>query len=185
MESVFERLCTPEVLIEAARRVIAKGGAPGVDGVTVEAFGQRLESAGQDLATELREGHYRPAPVRLVSLPQEGKNRPIAILTVRDRVVHRAVAELLGPLFEPSFSPASFAFRPGRGALLAAKAVETRIQEGCTFAALGDIERFFERILHPALLLKLKEKIPEPQLLSLVIRLVRSPVLRKSSPYPV
>jgi group II intron reverse transcriptase/maturase len=109
-------LLTVEHLHEAHRRV-RRGSAPGVDRVTADEYGQDLDGRIGDLHARLVAGTYRASPVRRVHIPKDGgRTRPIGIPTYEDKIVQRAVAMLLEPIFEQDFLDCSFGFRPGRGA---------------------------------------------------------------------
>jgi retron-type reverse transcriptase len=128
--SLYGDVCRREVLEAALRQVIANGGAPGVDGMKVEDLAQ---DAGQRerwlarLEAELREKTYRASPVRRVYIPKaDGKQRPLGIPTVRDRVVQTAVVLLL-PIFEADFHENSYAYRPKRRAQQAIDAIKDAV----------------------------------------------------------
>lgn len=107
-------LLTPESLKENLRK-LNQHASPGVDGVTMEAFGEDLDAEIERLWGELRAGRYRATPVRRVYIPKaNGKLRPLGVPTVRDRTVQRAVAEILSTVYEPYFKDVSHGFRPGR-----------------------------------------------------------------------
>ena len=96
-------------------RVQANRGAAGVDGQSVERFGARAEIYLAELRKELHDGSFRPQPVRRVEIPKgDGRTRPLGIPTVKDRIVQTALKFVLEPIFEVTFCPASYGFRPGR-----------------------------------------------------------------------
>lgn len=103
--TMIEEILEPENLAQAWKRVKANKGAPGIDGMTVEDFPAFARKHWPRIATAIREGSYRPAPVRRVWIPKpDGAKRPLGIPTVLDRVIQQAVAQVLGPLFEADFS---------------------------------------------------------------------------------
>src|SRR5438552_17926044 len=113
--SLMGQVLDPRRLRAAYEAVRKNHGAPGVDGVTVEAFGENLEANLETLAAELRARTYRPQSVRRVWIDKPaGGQRPLGIPTVRDRVVQQAVLHVLEPIFEAVFSPQCHVFRHGR-----------------------------------------------------------------------
>jgi retron-type reverse transcriptase len=118
-ERLFEELCTIERLRAGFRRVKKNRGSPGIDGVTIEDFESRLTEELSQLKVELDSWTYKPSPVRRVEIPKPGGKgiRLLGVPTVRDRVVHATLKELLEPIFEPLFSDHSYGFiRPIPGA---------------------------------------------------------------------
>jgi RNA-directed DNA polymerase len=115
----------------AYEAVRSNRGEPGVDGVTVEAFGGELEANLAALVVEVRGKTYRPQPVRRVWIPKpDGGQRPLGIPAVRDRVVQQAVVQVLGPIFEADFSPHSHGFRPGRSTFSALRELYGQMRGG-------------------------------------------------------
>lgn len=140
----WERFVAQDTLQEAWHRVLLRGGGPGVDGVTTEAFALDAQAQLAMLATELREGRYRPLRPRWVEVAKEGGGiRRLGVLAVRDRVVQVALHMILSPLWERRFLPCSYAYRPGRSALQAVAAVEAALKEGREWVVDADIASFF------------------------------------------
>lgn len=153
----------------AYEAVRANGGAPGVDGVTVEAFGESLEAHLRALIAELRAWTYRPHPVRRVLLPKpDGGQRPLGIPAVRDRVVQQAVLQVLEPIFEATFSPHSHGFRPERSTLTALRELYGHVRAGHIYLVDLDIEKFFDTIPHEPLLDAVAEWVADGSILRLV-----------------
>lgn len=173
----LEALADPARLRRAFDEVNIRKGSAGTDGVTVHQFGADLERQIARLAEELASETYRALPVLRVNVQEHGKTRPLAVPTVRDRVVQRALAELLQPVLEPHLSDAAYAFRPGRGALAAVQAAKKALEEGRRTVVVGDIQRFFERIDHGLLLTALGSFVRDHRLLRLVQDMVRAQVL--------
>ncbi len=145
--TMIDEILEPENLAQAWQRVKANQGAPGIDGMTVEDFPAFAREHWPRIATAIREGNYRPAPVRRVWIPKpDGTKRPLGIPTVLDRVIQQAVAQVLGPLFEADFSEQSYGYRPGRSAHQAVAAMETGWKEGRRHAVECDLKSFFDTV---------------------------------------
>ncbi len=145
--TMIDEILEPENLAQAWQRVKANQGAPGIDGMTVEDFPAFAREHWPRIATAIREGNYRPAPVRRVWIPKpDGTKRPLGIPTVLDRVIQQAVAQVLGPLFEADFSEHSYGYRPGRSAHQAVAAMETGWKEGRRHAVECDLKSFFDTV---------------------------------------
>ncbi len=115
--SLIDKVYRMDNLRAAYRAVRANnGGAPGIDGETVDAFGENLEARLAEIYQELRSGSYEPSPVRRVEIPKpDGSKRPLGIPTVGDRVVQQALLNVVQPIFDPpEFHPSSYGYRPGR-----------------------------------------------------------------------
>ena len=151
---------------EAVRR---NHGAPGVDGITVEAFGENLEANLVALATELRARTYQPHPVRRVWIDKPaGGQRPLGIPTVRDRVVQQAVLQVLEPIFEVEFSPHSHGFRPGRGTVTALRDQYVQVRDGHVHIVDVDVEKCFDEIPHEPLIDAVAERVADGSVLRLI-----------------
>ena len=130
-ETMMERILAPENLAAAWKRVKANKGAPGIDGMTVEAFPAFCRKHWPRIREAIMKGTYSPAPVRRVFIPKpDGAQRPLGVPTVLDRVIQQAVAQILNPVFEPDFSEHSYGFREGRNARQAVRQMEAGWEEG-------------------------------------------------------
>jgi RNA-directed DNA polymerase len=168
---MIEEILEPENLSEAWKRVKRNKGAPGIDGMTVEDFPAFAREHWPRIATAIREGNYRPAPVRRVWVPKpDGTQRPLGIPTVLDRMIQQAAAQKLGPLFEADFSQHSYGYRPGRSAHMAVVEMEAGWKEGRRHAVECDLKSFFDTVNHDRLMNALKEKIRCPRVLGLIWR---------------
>jgi RNA-directed DNA polymerase len=169
--TMIEEILEPENLAAAWQRVKANQGAPGIDGMTVEDFPAFARGHWPRIATAIREGAYRPAPVRRVWIPKpDGSKRPLGIPTVLDRVIQQAVAQLLGPLFEADFSEHSYGYRPGRSAHMAVAGMEAGWKEGRRHAVECDLKSFFDTVNHDRLMRSLLGKVRCRKTLGLIRR---------------
>ena len=153
----------------AYEKVRAKRGAPGVDGVSVEEFGERLEENLLKLISELRARTYRPLPVKRVLIPKpDGGQRPLGVPAVRDRVLQQAVLAVLEPIFEADFSPHSHGFRPGRSCFSALRELYGQVRAGHLHIVDVDIEKFFDTIAHEPLIDAVAERVADGSVLRLI-----------------
>lgn len=168
---MIEQILDSENLAEAWKRVKANKGAPGIDGMTVEAFPAFAREHWPRIARALMEGTYRPAAVRRVWIPKpDGTKRPLGVPTVLDRLIQQAIAQVLGPLFEADFSEHSYGFRPGRSAHQAVAEMESGWKEGRRHAVDCDLKSFFDTVNHDRLMVALRKKVRCPRVLGLIRR---------------
>ena len=168
--ALYDRIWRGDVLSEAWRRVRKNRGAAGVDAVTlaeVEAYG--VERMLGELQGALREGRYRPAPVRRVAIGKPGGGvRPLGIPTVCDRVVQQAARMVLEPIFEADFLEVSYGFRPKRSALEALERIRVAFPRGAVWVAEADIRDYFSSIDHERLLGLVAERVSDRRVLKLL-----------------
>ena len=165
-QTMMEQVLNTENLQAAWRRVKANAGAPGIDGMTVEAFPVVCRKHWPRIRSALMAGTYRPAPVRRVFIPKpDGRQRPLGVPTVLDRVIQQALAQALNPLFEGEFSPYSYGFREDRNAHQAVREVEACWKEGRRYAVDCDLKSFFDTVNHDRLMGQLREKIRDRKVL--------------------
>ena len=169
--NMIEEILEPENLSQAWKRVKRNKGASGIDGMTVEDFPAFAREHWPRIATAIREGNYRPAPVRRVFIPKpDGTQRPLGIPTVLDRMIQQAVAQVLSPLFEVDFSEHSYGYRPERSAHQAVVVMEQSWKEDRRHAVECDLKSFFDMVNHDRLMNALLEKIRCRQTLGLIRR---------------
>jgi group II intron reverse transcriptase/maturase len=138
-----------EPLLSEAYHGLRKGAATGVDGVTWEEYGERLDERLRDLVDRLHGGRYQPQPVRRVEILKEnGKTRPLGIPALEDKIVQLAVKWLLEPIYEPWFLGFSYGFRPGRSAHDALDALGAATYRTVSWVLDADIRSFFDTIDH-------------------------------------
>lgn len=168
--ALYDRIHRGDVLWEAWRRVLSNRGAAGVDRITLDAVEEYgVERMIAELQALLRQGSYRPAPVRRVEIPKpDGGRRPLGIPTVRDRVVQQAAKLVLEPIFEADFTPVSYGFRPKRSATAAMERVRTGFIEGYTFVMEFDIRNFFNEIDHARLIELVQRRVSDRRVVKLV-----------------
>ena len=113
--SLIDKIYNKNNILKAFKLVKKNNGAPGIDGVTVQYFTSLLDDKINEIHCELKEGNYKPSPVRRTYIKKDdGTKRPLGIPTVKDRVVQQAVRNVIEPIFEPDFHPSSYGYRPKR-----------------------------------------------------------------------
>ena len=165
MELVVER----QNCLTALQRVKANKGSPGIDGMTVGELSAYLRLNWLRIREDLLAGRYRPQPVRRVAIPKPGGGeRELGIPTVLDRFIQQALLQVLQPRFDPTFSEASFGFRPGRRAHDAVRRAQSFVQDGRRFVVDVDLEKFFDRVNHDVLMGRLAKRIADKRMLGLI-----------------
>jgi RNA-directed DNA polymerase len=175
-EDLMARVLASENLRQAWRQVKANQGAPGVDGMTIEDFPAFAREHWPRIRQALRDETYQPSPVRRTEIPKrhgQGKRR-LGIPTVVDRIIQQAIAQVLGPLFDPGFSASSFGFRPGRSAQQAVKQIQSYIKRGYKVAVDLDLAKFFDRVNHDAVMARVARKVRDKALLRLIGKYLRA-----------
>ena len=166
---LWERIFSRSNLFAALERVQANGGAPGVDGMTVEELPEHLKAHWPNIRAKLEAGTYQPSPVRRVEIPKpNGGVRLIGIPTVQERLVQQVMHQILSLEYEPRFSEHSYGFRPRRSAHDAVKAAQGHIQEGYQWVVDMDLAKFFDTVNHDRLMARMKADIADKRVLRLV-----------------
>jgi len=166
-------------LAAAYKRVAANKGAAGVDHVTIGAFGRHLEKNLRWLGEVMQKQRYCPQAVRRVWIPKPGRKvkRPLGIPTVRDRVVQAALRNVLEPIFERDFAQHSYGFRPQRGCKDALRRVDTLVKCGYHYVVDADLQSYFDTIPHDRLVERIREKVRDGRVLSLIELFLKQGVL--------
>jgi len=177
-EGLWERIISRDNLMAALRRVQRNGGAPGVDGMTVEELPEHLMAHWPSIRAKLEAGRYEPSPVKRVEIPKPGKGmRQLGIPTVQDRFIQQAMHQVLSPQFEPTFSEHNYGFRPGRSAHEAVKAARGHVEAGYKWVVDIDMERFFDTVNHDRLMARMKAVVKEKRVLRLVNAYLKAGVM--------
>ena len=168
--SLIDKVYAGRTLRAAWQHVKANGGAAGIDHVTIAMYERDLDRHLAQLATQLRDGTYRPQPIRRTWIDKPGsrERRPLGIPTVRDRIVQTAVRLVLEPIFEREFAAQSYGFRPGRGCKDALRRVDSLLTAGSTWVVDADLRRYFDSIPQPALLQRVRGRIADGRVLALL-----------------
>ena len=180
---LFDKVFSEKNLLVAFQQVARKKGAAGVDHVTVDEFERRLPDSVWELSDQLKAGTYRPQAVRRVNIPKAGSNetRPLGIPTVRDRTVQAAVVNVIEPIFECDFAERSYGFRPGRGCKDALRRVDQLIKAGYVHTVDADLKSYFDTISHDRLMVRLKEKIADGSVLTLIQLFLKANIMESGA----
>ena len=175
---ILSRILDKDNLNRAYKRVKANKGAPGIDGMTIEASLLWLRENHKELVEKIRKGKYTPSPVRRVEIPKpDGGTRKLGIPTVIDRIIQQAMAQQLMPIFEPLFAEDSFGYRPGRSAKDAILRIKEYAEQGYTRAVVLDLSKYFDTLNHTLLLNLLRQQVKDERVIQMVKRYLKSGVM--------
>ena len=177
--SLIDKIYRMENLEKAYRKVRANKGKPGIDGVSVEAYGCDLGNNLKQLHHDLKTGTYEPQPVKRVNIPKpDGTIRPLGIPTVRDRIAQQAVLNILQPIYEPGFHPSSYGYRPNRSCQKAvAKAEMFMNKYNMRHVVDMDLSKCFDRLDHELIIQEIARKISDGSVLELIKKFLKSGVM--------
>jgi RNA-directed DNA polymerase len=177
--SLIDKVYRLETLELGWAQVESNAGAAGVDRMSVERFAQGRERYLAELAQGLRDGSYRPQPVRRVYIPKGKGQRPLGIPAVKDRVVQAALKLVIEPIFEHEFEPRSYGFRPGRGCKDALREVDRHLKAGHCWVVDADLQSYFDTIPHERLLAKVGARISDTRVLELIERFLKQDIMEE------
>lgn len=174
--TLFEQVMERNNLFAAWQQVKENDGAPGIDGITIQAFPEYTRTQAKGIFEAIRQGHYAPYPVRSVTIEKEHGDgvRTLGIPTVLDRVIQQAIAQQLSPDYETIFSDYSYGYRPGRSQHQAIRQVQQYVAQGYKIAVEVDISKFFDRVNHDLLMSLLGQRIRDKSVLKLIGQFLRA-----------
>lgn len=178
-DRLMERILQAANLNAAYKKVKSNKGAGGIDGMNVDELLPFLRENQKHLIQQLREGKYKPSPVRRVEIPKEteGETRKLGVPTAVDRVFQQAVAQVLSPIYERQFSENSFGFRPKRGAHDALKQCRQNVNDGYVYVVDMDLEKFFDTVCQSKLIEVLSRTIKDGRVISLIHKYLNAGVI--------
>ena len=180
--ALVDKVWREDFLLAAWALVRRNGGAAGVDGVTVADVGAHgVERWVGELSRDLREGTYKPSPVRQVLIPkkQPGKFRPLGIPCLRDRVAQTSAMLVLMPVFEADLEPEQYGYRPGRSARDAVRRVHRLLHKGRNEVVDADLSNYFGEIPHAELMKSIARRVSDGRMLGLVKAWLEMPVVEE------
>lgn len=177
---LIDVITSKENLNRAYKKVVENKGAGGVDGMKVEELGAYIKDNKDEIVQSIRNRTYMPKPVRRVYIPKDnGKQRPLGIPTVLDRVIQQAIAQPIIDIYEEIFSEFSYGFRPGRSCHDAIKQALEYLNEGYEWVIDIDIEQFFDKVNHDKLIQILREQVNDSTTLNLIRKYLKAGVMEK------
>ncbi|MFC0298527.1 group II intron reverse transcriptase/maturase [Geobacillus jurassicus] len=166
---LMEQILSRENLLAALHKVEANKGAGGIDGVSTRQLRAYIVQHWDKRKPQLLKGTYKPSPVRRVEIPKpDGGIRLLGIPTVMDRLIQQAILQVLTPIFDPTFSPNSYGFRPNRRGHDAVRQAQKYIREGYRYVVDIDLEKFFDRVNHDILMSRVARKVKDKRVLKLI-----------------
>ncbi len=174
--SLYDKVYSMANLEKSFTQVKHKGGAPGIDGQSIKAFGENKSEELYQLQNELAEKRYKPQAVKRVYIPKpDGSKRPLGIPSVRDRVVQQSLLNILQPIFEPSFHPSSYGYRPKRSAAKAVAKAERFVNHyGLAHVVDMDLSKCFDTLDHQLILKGVNRLVADGSVLDLINKMLKS-----------
>ena len=177
---LIDRILSEENIKAAIHAVKSNKGAPGIDKMAVEALDEYFAKHGEEIKEQIRAKRYKPQPVRRVYIPKaNGKQRPLGIPTVVDRVIQQATAQILSVGYERYFSDHSHGFRPNRSCHTAMEQALEYLNAGCEWVIDLDIEKYFDTVNHDKLISILRERINDAPTLHLIRSFLKAGVMEE------
>jgi len=177
-QQLMEEVLTKENMTKAMKRVEQNQGAAGTDDMTVSELKGYLKQEWPRIRGELREGRYKPKPVRRVMIPKTGGGeRALGIPTVVDRLIQQAVHQVISPIFEKDFSESSYGYRPKRSAQQAVETARKYVSEERRWVVDIDLEKFFDRVNHDILMARVARKVKDKRILLLIRRYLQAGIM--------
>jgi RNA-directed DNA polymerase len=185
-ERLMEEVCQGRNVEIALKHVQANKGNPGIDGMTVDELPAFLWKHWPTIRDQLLTGSYKPQPVNRVEISKpEGGVRKLGVPTVIDRMIQQAVLQVLQKLWEPTFSPHSFGFRPGRSAHQAVARAQKHIGEGYLWVVDIDLEKFFDRVNHDILMGRVAQRVKDKRMRKLIRAFLNAGVMEDGLVKPI
>lgn len=180
-DNLMEQILHKDNLNKAYKKVKSNKGAGGVDGMNVDELLGFLRDNQKQLIQQIKDGKYKPNPVRRVEIPKEtkGEFRKLGVPTVVDRVFQQAITQVLSPIYEKQFSENSFGFRPNRGAHDALKQCQTNVNDGYVYVVDMDLEKFFDTVSQSKLREVLSRTIKDGRVISLIHKYLNAGVISR------
>ena len=180
-DNLMEQILHKDNLNKAYKKVKSNKGAGGIDGMSVEELLGYLRNNQEQLIQKMKDGKYKPNPVRRVEIPKEtkGEFRKLGVPTVVDRVFQQAITQVLSPIYEKQFSENSFGFRPDRGAHDALKQCQTNVNDGYVYVVDMDLEKFFDTVCQSKLIEVLSRTIKDGRVISLIHKYLNAGVISR------
>ena len=178
-DNLLDLILWKENLNKAYKQVKSNKGSGGIDGMQVDELLPYLRENQMDLIQEIRDGKYKPNPVRRVEIPKEtkGEIRKLGVPTVVDRMVQQAITQELTPTYEEQFSEYSFGFRPKRGAHDALRQCQENVNDGYVYVVDMDLEKFFDTVCQSKLIEVLSRTIKDGRVISLIHKYLNAGVI--------